>query len=328
MIKITNNYKDELNTIPELPGIYRMIDSRGTIIYIGKSKCLKKRVKSYFCATPKWEKVKKMVSLIDCIEYIVTDTHLEARLLECELIKTHKPVFNSQMKNDRNYVYLKIEEYNIYNSLTLVEHREDNTYGPFRRKYALNTLFDQLKNIYPVRLYNNIYDFEYHIFPTKMDAAIFHENQSTLINLLSSEHNIELFISCLGDKMIEAASLYKYEMASLYRDIMMGFQYLKNGINGYKDLFSRNILLKIPIQEGFKLFYVSKGNILLKQTYASLTKKEIKLFVNKGNKLSDKENKLIDKVTNNKDEKAGIDFRDILYSEIMSLSDDLVIYLN
>jgi excinuclease ABC subunit C len=54
MIKIANNYKEALNTIPELPGIYRMIDSRGTIIYIGKSKCLRKRVKSYFYAARKW----------------------------------------------------------------------------------------------------------------------------------------------------------------------------------------------------------------------------------------------------------------------------------
>jgi excinuclease ABC subunit C len=301
-----------------------MIDSRGTIIYIGKSKCLRKRVKSYFYAAPKWEKIKKMVSLIDSIEYTVTDTHLEARLLECELIKTHKPVFNSQMKNDRNYVFLKIEDYNIYNPLSLVEQREDNTYGPFRRKYALNTLVDLLKNIYPISISNDTYEFEYHLFPIKMDADLFYENRSILINLLSNDHNMALFIRCLDDKMKEAASLYKYETASLYRDIMMDFQYLKNGINGYKDLFSKNILLKIPFQNGIKLFYLSKGNILLKESYTVLIMKEMKLFINKGNKLYSKVASNID----NTDEKASIDFRDILYSEVMSLSEDMVVILN
>jgi excinuclease ABC subunit C len=321
MIKIADNYKDELNTIPALPGIYRMIDSRGSIIYIGKSKCLKKRVKSYFYAASKWEKVKKMVSFIDTIEYTITDTHLEARLLECELIKHHKPVFNSQMKNDRNYVFLKIEDYNIYNPLSFAEQREDYTYGPFRRKYALNTLIDLLKNIYPITFSNDTYEFEYHLFPVKMDANLFNQNRCILMDLFSNDLSMELFIRCIDDKMKEAASLYKFETASQYRDIMMGFQYLKNAMNGYKDLFSQTILLKIPYGDGIKLFYVSKGNILLKETIRAVTKKELQNFISKGNKLARNDIPITD-------EKAAIDYRDILYSEVISLSDDMVVILS
>jgi excinuclease ABC subunit C len=321
MIKIAKEFKNELNMIPELPGIYRMIDSRGIIIYIGKSKCLRKRVKSYFSVAHKWEKIKKMVSLIDSIEYLVTDTHLEARLLECELIKTHQPVFNSQMKNDKNYVYLKIEDYNIYNPLSLIGRREDDTFGPFRRKFALNTLIDLLKNVYPIQLINNSYEFEYHLFPIKMDVTMFNDNRRILMDLFTNDHNIDSFLRILDDKMKEAASLYKYETASIYRNIMTDFKYIKYGINGYKDLFSKNILLKIPLLEGFKLFYVVKGNIIIKKTYATLSQKEMKLFIKEGHKLKNK-------VTINADEKAGIDFRDILYSEIMSLPDDMVVILN
>ena len=113
----TDNIKEKLKQIPKLPGIYKMLDSRGNIIYIGKSKCLQNRVKSYFVASPKWEKVNRMVTMIKDIEYVVTDTHLEARLLECTLIKEHKPRFNAQMKNDQRYFFIKVENYNRYNPL-------------------------------------------------------------------------------------------------------------------------------------------------------------------------------------------------------------------
>ncbi|WP_313129783.1 GIY-YIG nuclease family protein [Anaerocolumna sp.] len=146
MINLSEKLKERLHTLPELPGVYKMLDSQGNIIYIGKSKCLKKRVKSYFVNSPKWEKVNKLVRFIEDIEYEVTDTHLEARLLECELIKKRKPSFNSQMKHDKNYVYLKVAEFNNHNSLSIILDREDNCYGPFRRKFSIYDIIDSLKH--------------------------------------------------------------------------------------------------------------------------------------------------------------------------------------
>lgn len=81
-----SDLKQKVNQIPALPGVYKMLDSSGQIIYVGKSKCLKKRVQSYFTKSPKQPKIERMIFLIDDIEYIVTDTHLEARLLECQLL--------------------------------------------------------------------------------------------------------------------------------------------------------------------------------------------------------------------------------------------------
>ncbi len=311
----------ELNILPELPGIYKMINAQGTIIYIGKSKCLKSRVKSYFAASPTWEKVKKMVSQIDTIEYTVTDTHLEARLLECQLIKYYQPMFNAQLKNDKRYVYLKIETDPCDRLLTLSAHRQDDTYGPFRRKHVLETLLEQLKKIYPLHDRNDTYEFAYHFFPVKMEEAEFLENRNIFIDLLSDSAKMDLFLQTLHHKMTEASDRYKFEIASLYRDILLGFQSLRNGLNGYHDLASKNILLKLPLDGGFKLFFVAKGCIVLKEVFPFLTRKEENSFIRRGKQL-------LAQTACNPNEKAQIDYRDILYSEIMSLSKDKVRYLN
>lgn len=309
MIQLSNKISKKLNTLPLQPGIYKFLDSDNRIIYIGKSICLRKRVKSYFVDNPKWDKVKKMVAFIDDLEFIVTDTHLEARLLECELIKSIKPIFNSQMKNDEKYAYIKIEEYNIYNPISVVYKREANSFGPFRRKFSLFTMTDSLKNIYPIIKNNDRYEFEYDIFPISMDRFTFEENKSNLLDIFSDDYSLELFINGVENKMKEAASLCKFETASMYRDIIFNLNYLKSGINGYKNLFSKNIVLKIQTQNGYKLFFVSKGKILLKKSYKNYSKNYINSFINKGMELSKTYS-----ITSN--EKISIDYRDILYSEI------------
>lgn len=322
MIGISDRLKDKINNIPALPGIYKMLDSRRNIIYVGKSKCLRKRVKSYFIKDHKWEKVKKMVALIRDIDYIVTDTHLEARLLECSLIKTIQPPFNSQMKNDRRYAYLQIKDYNPYNALGVVHERSDYTYGPVRSQHMLIDLTQLLKNLYPIRFDGNHYAFEYHIFPITMDKSTFEQNQQVLINLFSSEDKLDQFIQQLWDKMNYASSNYHYELASIYRDIIRGLEYVKHGINGYRDLFSKRLVLKIPTQEGVKLFYVNEGNILLTKKYKRLSSldKYLKNFIEKGNKIEDINGREFD-------DKAAIDYRDILYSEISSLPEDMIIFV-
>jgi excinuclease ABC subunit C len=294
-----------------------MLDAKRNIIYVGKSKCLKKRVKSYFVNTPKWEKVKKLVSFIDDIEITVTDTHLEARLLECELIKAIQPVFNSQMKHDKGYVYVKINEYNPYHSLSVVHEREGISFGPFRSRYHLQEFIDTLKNIYPIVKTENRYEFEYHLFPVFMGRETFQENREILIELLSDANQIGIFIDELGQKMKEAASECKFETAAKYRDLSDGMNLLKNGINGYKNLVTKDILLTIPSSNAYKLLFISHGQVRLKQSYQALSDNMISHFIAAGKKqpLSD---------LSDMDEKSAIDFRDIIYSEIMSLPEEMV----
>jgi excinuclease ABC subunit C len=317
--EIAYHIKEILAQIPELPGIYKFYNADGVIIYIGKSKCLRKRVKSYFVKTPKWEKVKKLVCFIHDIEYIVTDTHLEARLLECELIKAIKPHFNSQMKNDQRYVFLKVADFNPYNPFAVIQEREEDSFGPFRSSYTLLDIIDSFKNLYPIWNPDGTYQFEYHLLPVKLDRAAFAANRACIMDMLTDTSKIDLFVQKLEVYMTEAAALYKFEMASRYRDIISGFRYIKYGISAYQNLAASSILLNIPCTDGCKLFYVSDGTIRLKEKFLQPPGPgDIKGFIKKGKA----------QVTRiNLSDKMQIDFRDVLYSEITALPEDMVTVL-
>lgn len=317
VIDVSDNILEKLNNIPPKPGIYKFLDREGRIIYIGKSICLNKRVRTYFANNPKWDKVKRMVPFIVDIEFIVTDTHLEARLLECQLIKSIKPVFNTQMKNDEKYAFLKVEDYNIHNPLSLVYEREGASFGPFRRKYSLYKVIDNLRNFYPIKKDVKGYCFQYKLFPAAMDRADFEENKKTLIEILSDDRNLSLFISCIEEEMKKAASQCRFETAMVFRDIIYSLNYLKSGIIGYRDMFSKDILLKLPTKEGYKLFFISKGQVLLKKRYKNYSKKYIDVFIRNGIEISR------DFILPN-DEKISLDYRDIIYSEILSLPKEYI----
>lgn len=320
MTKVPKHLIEKINQIPAEPGIYKMLDSNDRIIYVGKSICLRNRVKSYFVKNHRWSKVEKMVSFIDDIEYIVTDTHLEAILLECNLIKEIKPMFNTQLKNDEKYVYLKIEEFNIHNPLSIVNAREENSFGPFRRKFSLVELINSFKNIYPIVKDNEGYRFYYNLMPISMDRDKFDENKKSLEEIFSDDKKMMLLINKFEEKMKEAATELQFATASVYRDMIYGLNYLKTGIYGYKTIFSKDILLKMPISEGYKLFFVSKGEILLKSTFSNLTDEDMKNFVNTGDNLKSS-------ISKDLNEKSSMDYRDILYSEIKSLPEEMIIYL-
>jgi excinuclease ABC subunit C len=278
---------------------------------------LNKRVKTYFANNPKWEKVNKMVHSIDDIEFIVTDTHLEARLLECSLIKTIKPVFNSQMKHDSGYVYLKLENYNKYKALSIVESREENSFGPFRRKFHLTETINALKNLYPIVNSGKSYIFDYHLFPVTLNKNTFNENRISLNEILSEKSKASVFIKELENKMKNEASLNNFEMASLYKDILANINYIIYSINKYNELVKRNIILTIPIEEGYKLFYISKGTIIKKEKQKELCNIDIFSEVVLTSNVD----------SNDLDEKSLIDFKDIIYSEIISLPESMVKYL-
>jgi excinuclease ABC subunit C len=348
-----DNIKDKLKKIPKQPGIYKMLDSSGNIIYIGKSKCLQNRVRSYFVTSPKWEKVNRMVKMIKDIEYVVTDTHLEARLLECRLIKEHKPRFNAQMKNDQRYFFIKVENYNRYNPLSIVEERTENCFGPFRSKYTISEFLNRLRNLYPISKNNQAYDFDFHMFPVTMEESIFNQNKDILLELFMEEDNIGLLIETFQSRLEEASTAYRYEIASIYRDIIKCFRMIKNGLDGYKELASNNILLTIPIEMGYKLFLVSKGNIIHSGIYNNLTQEIKKHFISEGmlsvkkkllhtsKSIEDAHSDLLPLLSvmpqsgimsgrvnetefSSNNEKIWIDYRDILYSEISDLSEEIV----
>lgn len=318
MIAINIKLKEKLNNLPLKPGIYKFLDKYGKVIYVGKSKCLKKRVKSYFVENPKWDKVNRMKPFIEDIEIQITDTHLEARLLECMLIKNIKPIFNTQMKDDGSYAYIKVQDFNGYNPLKVIYIREENSFGPFRRTFSLNNMINLLKNLYPIRKIGGQYRFNYNLLPVAMNKQDFETNKNILLEILSDDINLIAFINMLEFKMKAASSEYRFETASMYRDIINSLDYLKNGMNGYKNMFSKNILLKINVENGYKLFFISKGKIIKKKLYKRISQKSIDKFICIG---SQETSKYIDDLLS---EKESIDFRDIIYSEIQSLPKDLI----
>ncbi|BCJ94091.1 nucleotide excision repair endonuclease [Anaerocolumna cellulosilytica] len=336
MSEIKDTIKARLSSLPELPGIYKMLDKNGNIIYIGKSKCLKKRVKSYFTKTPAWEKVKKMVNLIAEINYEVTDTHLEARLLECELIKYYKPFFNAQMKNDQQYVYLKVNAYNMHNPLAVIHEREGTCYGPFRSRSVLTDIVTSLKNIYPITKNESSYQLTYNLLPLTMNRQEYIDNRQVLLELFDTPGELSKLIEVIQLKMMEASSEFRFETASMYRDLLPCIRHLQKGIEGFTALMTRNIVLKLPTPKGIKLFYIKNGTMIHKKLYKAFNKNSLANFINKGNLLVDK---LKTEDTPQKEwflsvtsalpltDKMTIDFRDILFSEILSLPEEMVIYL-
>lgn len=319
-MNIQEHLRDKINNIPALPGIYKMMDGEGRIIYIGKSISLKNRVRSYFTGKHDWTKIERMVSLIQDIEYIVTDTHLEARLLECQLIKEIKPIFNSQFKNDEKYIYLKVEDYNPYNPLSLVYNREANSFGPFRRKSLLISLMNSLKNLYPILKEGESYKFEYNLMPQNLDRDIYEKNKQSLLNILSNEREMNLFLNELEKKMYEVATRLEFSAASYYRDLINALNYINKRINEYMDLLSKDIVLKIPISQGYKLFYILKGELILKASFTNLMENDMENFIHMGRSYKSMS-------THKISEKSSLDYKDIIYSEIKSLPREMVIYV-
>ena len=103
------NIAEELKKLPEKPGVYIMKNKYGEIIYVGKAVVLKNRVRQYFNSHSNQNpKVQAMISQIHEFEYIVTDTEIEALILECNLIKKHKPNYNIMLKGDKKYPFIKV----------------------------------------------------------------------------------------------------------------------------------------------------------------------------------------------------------------------------
>ena len=272
---------DRLKELPELPGVYQMLDSKGSIIYIGKSKCLKKRVYTYFVKNPKWEKAQKMAPLIYDIRYIVTDTHLEAMLLECELIKREKPHFNVLMKNDEKYVYLTVsgrgqqseekqgEEKQSKEArgklLTITNTRKEYSFGPFQSKARLQDFVDSMENFYPFTEKRKRIQAQYHVFPVKMSEAERNETGRILLKLFSEPEYAEVFICSLERKMKTAAREEKFETALKYRDVIQGFQSVQKGLREYQTWLDQDFVYTEQTIRGRKYFFIHEGLVVYKE---------------------------------------------------------------
>ena len=152
MINVIN---EKLKLLPENPGVYIMLDGYGNIIYVGKARVLKNRVRQYFHNSPKPEKVMKMVENISDFNYIITDSEIDALALENNLIKKYKPKYNILLKDDKTYPYIKVdmrEKFPNFYITRKIAKDGCKYFGPFMGGINCRDILDIIQLTFSVRL--------------------------------------------------------------------------------------------------------------------------------------------------------------------------------
>jgi excinuclease ABC subunit C len=224
--------------IPEQPGVYLMKDSAGGIIYIGKAKNLRKRISSYFVRQDLklgW-KTSRLVSRIADIDFVVTDNEIEAFLLESNLIKRYRPVFNIELKDQQRYTYLKITDEAFPRLLVARRNRageftgpKGKIYGPFVRGSSKYLTVGLLRKLFKVRVCNRLPKVPcLQYFIKNCDAPcianVMREQYMTNIvalqNILEGKSSIDMFVEKMHAEMKRASELGDYERAKEVRDTL------------------------------------------------------------------------------------------------------------
>jgi len=157
-MEIRADIQDKLDSLPAKPGVYLYRDEQERVIYVGKSVNLRNRVRSYFHVSSQREiRTHDLVERIFDLDFIVTDTEVEALILECELIKKHRPRFNVRLKDDKRYPYLKITWYEDFPRIYATRRMEQDGsryFGPFTSVDAVHHTLDLLRKLFPYRTCN------------------------------------------------------------------------------------------------------------------------------------------------------------------------------
>lgn len=222
--------EEKLKSLPDKPGVYLMLSKSGEIIYVGKANSLKNRVRSYFREGNAPIKVLAMVQHINDIDYIVTDTEVEALILECNLIKKHRPKYNVVLKDDKTYPYIKITLNDPFPKIVVTRRvKKDGAkyFGPYTSSGSMNETIKLLRRLFPLRTCNNLNMqsrpcLNYHIKRCLAPCAgkISSKDYKEMIDeiILFLEGKQERVIKNLRDKMEKAAENLEFEKAAELRD--------------------------------------------------------------------------------------------------------------
>jgi excinuclease ABC subunit C len=232
---------EKLKTLPTKPGVYQYFDAAGTIIYVGKAVNLRNRVRSYFHASHEFEpKTTRLVAEIADLEWIITDTELEALLLESNLIKRYKPHFNIRLKDDKRYPYIKVEWQNAYPKvLTVRKMAQDGAryYGPFTNAGAVYQTLDTLRRGFPYLTCDReitghdkraclYYDIKLCNAPC-IGAVTQTEYRTTIDQLCHFlEGKTDAILLDIDRKMTAAAEAMQFERAAEYRDQLKALKHI------------------------------------------------------------------------------------------------------
>ncbi len=231
------HFEEELKKLPGKPGVYIMHDAKDAIIYVGKAVSLKNRVRSYFRAsTKKTPKIQKMVSLISRFEYIVTDSELEALVLENNLIKEHSPKYNTMLKDDKTYPYIKVTVSERYPRILFsrqMKKDKSRYFGPYTSAAAVKDTIELMNKLYKLRTCNRSLPqdegkgrpcLNYHIkqcfAPCQgyISEAEYREQVNKALEFLNG--NYAPIIKELEEKMYAASEALEFEEAGRIKELL------------------------------------------------------------------------------------------------------------
>lgn len=274
------NIEEQVKKLPKSPGVYIMKDKNGVIIYIGKSKDLSKRVKSYFRSfNSKRLKVQTMIKNVHEFEYFITDTEQEALILEANLIKKHMPRFNILLRDDKKYPYICVSLSEDYPRVFMTRDlkKDGNRYfGPYTSAYAVHTTIDAINNSFNIRKCNRDLSKSYerpclnfHIKKCLgpctggINHGKYMEKIKEIIQILDGNQGI--LINALEEQMKTAAVDLNFEIAADYRDQIDAIKALqeKQRINSVKgEIYDVISYYQTDEQICIMVFFIRGGNLI------------------------------------------------------------------
>ncbi len=225
--------EEKIAMLPDSPGCYLMKDAEGTIIYVGKAVNLKNRVRSYFRDTEHTPKVAAMITHIDDFDVLLCETNLEALILECNLIKLHRPYYNILLKDDKHYPYIKVDMNQPFPRLELCRRMEKDGaryFGPYIGANAVRQVIEAVRGIFPLRTCRQSlpaahpkrpcvnYDIGRCLAPCagKCGEAEYRGMMDGVLHFLGGNYGAVL--EKLQGEMLQAAEAMRYERAAKIRD--------------------------------------------------------------------------------------------------------------
>ena len=235
------NIQEELKKLPGKPGVYLMHDEKDAIIYVGKAISLKNRVRQYFQSSRnKGAKIEQMVTHISRFEYIVTDSELEALVLECNLIKEHRPKYNTMLMDDKSYPFIKVTVNEPFPRVMLARQMKKDKakyFGPYISAGAVKDTIELIRKLYHIRSCNRSLPkdigkerpcLNYHIHQCQapcqgyISQEEYRKSIDEVVRFLNGHY--DLVLKELEEKMMAASDSLEFEKAIEYRELLTSVQ--------------------------------------------------------------------------------------------------------
>jgi excinuclease ABC subunit C len=273
--------KVKVKDLPASPGVYLMKDSKAKIIYIGKAKNLKNRVRSYFqTSKAHTQKIIKLKACLKDFDYIITDTEFEAFMLECKLIRKIKPTFNRMMKNPQSYIYIGIQTDGGYHKIEICNRPDqpDRLYfGPYRSRHTVEKALEGIKDFYKINCSSpsnkNTPCLNYSLglcLGMCLGGKALNQYHECINNILALLQGLDTsLVEVMEERMAEASEKFEFEVALKYRDTLESINSLlhKEKVIAFTE-GNKNIAVIERLTEGtFKLFLIKNNEILFSEKY-------------------------------------------------------------